>query len=689
MLSPNDIAPKSKAASIWSFDSGYGSNTLEDDEPYQPTSSPTQTLSNTSQHSVGLGISAFWNVHVEDQLRLRRSQSPIDPVVTKVNVFTAKESSTGHLPLPTQGDDSAYCVTCQFWCITNPGQGTKCNGCQYRECIRPEMLHVTNTKPKPKLVVPRLEIPKSSRLELSSARQSKTRCSACELAQSIDPKLASACSSCARDPKLLSPSSPCCPSTVRRSCAKRPTKLPQHALHGLRAWLREHRDDPYPSPEVKRTLAQQCGITEKQVTTWFTNTRARKLPLPNDRSYPNSEDDGTFESDLSSISTTPVATSSANFGYSTPTSHQPPSFYAGPSTSEPAQLTLQTSRRGKKKDYRRLNTISPIDESPVPRTPATPSPNPNGPEQEMWHCTFCYQALVPKSWRRHEETQHRPKYQWTCLATHPRIPVLSRTGTSSLCAFCSAKNPSDDHFQHSHRIAECSKKSETERTFGRPDHLRQHVKNFHRTSLLDMVRDKWRKDGPGKNVHEGWTCGFCAQELKTWDNRETHIANHFKDGVHISAWQDYPQATSAIADNNRRRSLREDHAAMMAKLKNKLLGRSNRQPEYPSTTQSHFSNTFAPFPASTGCSNMIATPVSSAIPTIGLGVTMPDTSMADFDFSGASTADAFDAGFPAVGTDFSIPFGSDAMPMDYETMVDTDLYGNFIDYQGDWEHGLQ
>jgi hypothetical protein len=32
MLSP---APKSKAASIWSFDSGYGSGTLEDDEGFQ------------------------------------------------------------------------------------------------------------------------------------------------------------------------------------------------------------------------------------------------------------------------------------------------------------------------------------------------------------------------------------------------------------------------------------------------------------------------------------------------------------------------------------------------------------------------------------------------------------------------------------------------------------------------------
>jgi hypothetical protein len=32
MLSPNDVSLKGKAPSIWSFDSGYGSNTLEDEE---------------------------------------------------------------------------------------------------------------------------------------------------------------------------------------------------------------------------------------------------------------------------------------------------------------------------------------------------------------------------------------------------------------------------------------------------------------------------------------------------------------------------------------------------------------------------------------------------------------------------------------------------------------------------------
>ncbi|KAF2030669.1 hypothetical protein EK21DRAFT_111759 [Setomelanomma holmii] len=685
MLSPKDIAPKTKAASIWSFDSGYGSHTLEDDEAHyqdsQPSASSSHTYVDQTKHPIGLGISAFWNVHVEDQLRLRRSESPVDPVVSKINVFTAKAISTNHRPLPSPRNNSTSCITCQLWGITNPGQGNKCNGCQEKECTRTELLQLPNNKLKAKLSIPRLDLPHETPPK-SRSRRNRARCSACDIAHTIDPKTSSSCPSCAPNPELLSPISPVHASTVKRSCARRPSKLPQHALHCLRAWLREHRNDPYPNPETKRSLAQQCGLTEKQVTTWFTNTRARKLPLPTDRSHPSSDDDGAYESDFSSVANTPVAVNTANFGYETPSGYQHATFLPGSATSDVPQLSFQTSRRGKKKDYRRLNTVSPIDDSPVPRTPATPSPNPDGSEQETWQCTFCYQPLVPKSWRRHEETQHRPKYQWTCLATSPRIPILSRTGTTSLCAFCSAKNPSDEHFQQSHRIVECSKKSVTDRTFGRPDHLRQHVKNFHKTSLLDIVRDRWRKDGPGKNVNEGWTCGFCAQELKTWDARETHIANHFKDGLNISSWREHSNPAAPAVDNHRRRSSGQEHTNMMAKLRNKLTGCTNPPPEYPTSSQSRFSNTFAPFPVSTACSNMVPSPAPDSI--IGLGVTIPDNSMANFDFSGPSTIGTMDATYPTMGFDYNITLSNDAMPMYYETMVDTDLYGNFIDYPGVW-----
>jgi hypothetical protein len=156
--------------------------------------------------------------------------------------------------------------------------------------------------------------------------------------------------------------------------------------------------------------------------------------------------------------------------------------------------------------------------------------------QESWQCTFCLERLTPKSWRRHEETQHRSKHQWTCLATGPRTHI--QADNSSMCVFCQLENPSEDHLMSSHRIQECLKKPEAERRFNRPDHLRQHVKNFHRSSLLDIVRDKWRRAAPTGTGP--WTCGFCNEELTTWDIRERHIANHFKDGLTMASWRNLP-----------------------------------------------------------------------------------------------------------------------------------------------------
>ncbi|KAH8722488.1 hypothetical protein GQ44DRAFT_568416, partial [Phaeosphaeriaceae sp. PMI808] len=563
--------PKSgKAASILSFDSGYGTSTIDDEEPFPvrtrtfdpvtsaihrfplPSVTTEQVFTQFLPEPIGLGISGF-NVHVEEKLHLKRSDSPINPITTKLNAFPSKAQVASQSSHPTIVNCAIACLTCQLWDITNPGEGLKCSDCKGKDYIKSDVRQLFDTKPAVKVAAPRLVIPQDPNPEPYLRRRTWTRCSACDIAHATESRVPSVCPACTSNPELLSPLSPAQTSTVKRSCARRPTKLPPHALNHLRAWLKANQDNPYPSADTKRMLAQECEITEKQVTTWFTNTRARKLAMPSDRTHSSSEDDVADESDYSSLTNTPVFTTSPTFEYTTPMNNQFMPLPQVITSNEPTQMAAQASRRGKKKDYRRLNTVSPIDESPTPRTPVTPSPNRDGHEQETWQCTFCSQHLVPKSWRRHEETQHRPKYQWTCLATSPVLTHSTHTGISSICAFCQLKNPSHDHMMKSHRISECAKKSEAERTFGRPDHLRQHMKNFHRTSLLEMVRDKWRKDGPGKNVNEGWTCGFCAQELKTWDIRETHIANHFKDGFTMASWIDYPQPTPTIMEPNRKR----------------------------------------------------------------------------------------------------------------------------------------
>ena len=53
--------------------------------------------------------------------------------------------------------------------------------------------------------------------------------------------------------------------------------MPQAARRALEAWVREHVAHPFPTPEDKRSLAEQTGVPVDQISTWFINARARKF----------------------------------------------------------------------------------------------------------------------------------------------------------------------------------------------------------------------------------------------------------------------------------------------------------------------------------------------------------------------------------------------------------------------------
>jgi hypothetical protein len=59
--------------------------------------------------------------------------------------------------------------------------------------------------------------------------------------------------------------------------SSRSRNLSQHASNHLRGWLDANLALPYPDSATKRRLAQECDITEKQVSTWMTNIRARSM----------------------------------------------------------------------------------------------------------------------------------------------------------------------------------------------------------------------------------------------------------------------------------------------------------------------------------------------------------------------------------------------------------------------------
>ncbi|KAI4960373.1 hypothetical protein J4E86_001995 [Alternaria arbusti] len=138
-----------------------------------------------------------------------------------------------------------------------------------------------------------------------------------------------------------------------------------------------------------------------------------------------------------------------------------------------------------------------------------------------------------------------------------------------------AANPSDKHFAECHRVAECMAKDESERTFLRPDHLRQHVKNFHKAKLDETTRDLWRREGLGNHAVVNWVCGFCAKVLKTWDDRETHIACHFKDGLTMADWKGTTRQDSEAS--KKRPTSSEGRPKVLSKLARTLTFRSSRE----------------------------------------------------------------------------------------------------------------
>ncbi|XP_064644786.1 uncharacterized protein LOC135498448 [Lineus longissimus] len=60
--------------------------------------------------------------------------------------------------------------------------------------------------------------------------------------------------------------------------AKKHPVLPKEAVASMMAWLREHRNNPYPNEEEKEQLLQDTKISTNQLNYWFTNARRRILP---------------------------------------------------------------------------------------------------------------------------------------------------------------------------------------------------------------------------------------------------------------------------------------------------------------------------------------------------------------------------------------------------------------------------
>ena len=186
-----------------------------------------------------------------------------------------------------------------------------------------------------------------------------------------------------------------------------------------------------------------------------------------------------------------------------------------------------------------------VDESQLMRTPSSARSAATADYDDdglFFQCTFCHEQLRPKSWKRHEESQHLPQKQYTCMPFG--LPIAS--GTSN-CVFCGAFCQDEEHnILCSRRVFDCLQRPLDERTFGRRDKLVQHIRTFHYCNVEKHVLETW--SSTARDYTLVFDCGFCDERNMTWKTRAAHIASHFRDGMTMSSWK---SGVSAIATNLR------------------------------------------------------------------------------------------------------------------------------------------
>ena len=278
------------------------------------------------------------------------------------------------------------------------------------------------------------------------------------------------------------------------------SKFSLHSISILETWLRTNEHNPYPSRDARKALAKSSGLSEHQVSTWFTNNRKRRLNPIEDWLSSSSEDESVTEAALRSASLTSNSPITPNRRYSSSRASSRSASSAGSAFSQSSHAVRKVlSRRGSKKYVKNetftLETLGTLLQAPLESRQDI--------KKSSFQCTFCLKKVSEKAWKRHEETQHLPKTKWTCLAHGPHVPLPHEDSRDGKCAFCPLRNPSDVHLQSAHHLDECLSKPSKDRVFYRKDHLAQHIRNVHNGQLDSVTAMYWKSETDYAN--HSWT----------------------------------------------------------------------------------------------------------------------------------------------------------------------------------------
>jgi hypothetical protein len=149
-------------------------------------------------------------------------------------------------------------------------------------------------------------------------------------------------------------------------------------------------------------------------------------------------------------------------------------------------------------------------------------------------CTRSFKSAF--DWKRHEAGVHgHSDQEWICMLT-------DEFKSRSECVFCSEAMGAPHHLDK-HAIAPCSDKCIVERTFFRKDLLKQHVLHAHLAGEHTSVRknfqvpQEWlREVGLSAIEPSSCWCGFCGRSFESVTTRMDHVAQHFREGLDMRAW---------------------------------------------------------------------------------------------------------------------------------------------------------
>lgn len=305
-----------------------------------------------------------------------------------------------------------------------------------------------------------------------------------------------------------------------------PTSAPNGLLSAQNIFQNSPQPDIFRSPSSAGSHATHSSFN-------FPLTFSSNNTSPNSTVIPRTRSDSSFTSqpERSPASFSPRRGLRRHYRGPRPGPRRSPVTSAGPSSS---------------------NARSPAHEHSDSNSEHEPAAPANGRTGEIFQCTFanCGKTFSSKTWKRHEETKHLPRFQWTCMATgfivQHSSPVTtpnsaynpfslgptSTVFTHTSCAFCGKINPDPEtHAQEcEHRLADCLCRPGTERTFSRKDHLFQHLRNFHRFTPPNT--SSFGADWKSKLEYStrSWGCGFCGERLTSWEKRARHLRSHFREG---------------------------------------------------------------------------------------------------------------------------------------------------------------